>query len=194
MCRDACLAAKRLGVKVSCDLNYRQNLWTPKQAQAVMKQLMKYVDVLIANEEDSDKMLGISPAGTDVHSGKLSLEGYQDLARTLCQTFGFSLVANTLRESISASVNHWSALLYDGDKHYFSKKYTIHLVDRVGGGDSFASGLIYALLKEMSLQDSLEFAVAASCLKQTIEQDFNLSTVDEVKTLMAGDGSGRVVR
>lgn len=193
-CLEACQAARRHGVKVSCDLNYRKYLWTPEQAQAVMRPMMEYVDVLIANEEDSDKVLGIRAKGADVNSGSLSTDSYSELARTLIDTFGFEKVAITLRESISASVNNWSGILCSGSQVLTSKKYTIQLVDRVGGGDSFASGLIYGLLNDMDDQRALEYAVAASCLKQTIEFDFNLSSVSEVENLMNGNGSGRVVR
>ena len=159
-----------------------------------MRPLMKYVDVLIANEEDSDKVLGIQAKGADVNSGSLSTDSYSELARTLIDTFGFEKVAITLRESISASVNNWSGILCNGNQVLTSKKYTIQLVDRVGGGDSFASGLVYGLVKEMDDQRALEYAVAASCLKQTIEFDFNLSSVSEVENLMNGNSSGRVVR
>ena len=193
-CRDACQAARRHGVKVSCDLNYRKYLWTPEQAQSVMRPMMEYVDVLIANEEDSDKVLGIRAEGADVDSGSLNADSYSALAKKLIGTFGFEKVAITLRESISASVNGWSGILCSGEEVLRSKKYTIQLVDRVGGGDSFASGLIYGFLNDMSDQETLEYAVAASCLKQTIEFDFNLSSVEEVKSLMNGSGSGRVVR
>lgn len=193
-CRQACQAARRHNVKVSCDLNYRKYLWTPEKAQSIMRPMMEYVDVLIANEEDSDKVLGIRAEGADVDSGSLSTDSYSVLSKKLIDTFGFEKVAITLRESISASVNGWSGILCDGDQVFRSKKYTIQLVDRVGGGDSFASGLIYGFLNGMSDQETLEYAVAASCLKQTIEFDFNLSTVDEVKALMNGNGSGRVVR
>lgn len=193
-CRQACQAARRHNVKISCDLNYRKYLWTPEQAQAVMRPMMEYVDVLIANEEDSDKVLGIRAEGADVDSGSLSAESYAGLSQKLIETFGFEKVAITLRESISASVNGWSGILCDGKQVFQSKKYTIQLVDRVGGGDSFASGLIYGFLNDMPDQEALEYAVAASCLKQTIEFDFNLSSVEEVKALMKGSGSGRVVR
>ncbi len=193
MCRIAAETAHRLGVPVSCDLNYRKNLWTPEQAADVMRPLMQHVDVLIANEEDCEKTLGIS-AGADVTSGSLDADAYCNLAQKLFSAFGFGAVAFTLRESISASVNNWSGLLCRPDANYHSKKYTMQIVDRVGGGDSFASGLIYALLHGMTDQQSIEYAVAASCLKHSIENDFNLSTVDEVLALMGGDGSGRVVR
>ena len=194
ICRQACEAAKRHGVKVSCDLNYRKNLWSTEEAKRVMTPLMEYVDVCIANEEDSEKVLGIKASDTDVTTGKLSLKGYSELARKLTDTFGFEKVAITLRESISASVNNWSAMLYADGQTYLSKKYTMQIVDRVGGGDSFASGLIYACLNDFDNQKALEFATGASCLKHSIEFDFNLSTVDEVMNLINGDGSGRVQR
>lgn len=194
ICEQACIAAKNHGVKVSCDLNYRKNLWTSQEAQRVMKPLMNYVDVCIANEEDSEKVLGIRASNTDITAGKLSLEGYSRLAEKLAKTYGFEKVAITLRESLSASVNNWSALLYAGGKIYVSKKYTMQIVDRVGGGDSFASGLIYACLNDFDPQEAVEFAAGASCLKHSIEFDFNLSTVDEVMNLINGDGSGRVQR
>lgn len=194
ICRQACIAATAHGVKVSCDLNYRKNLWTSELAQAVMKPMMKYVDVLIANEEDSEKVLGVKAKDTDITSGNLSIEGYSALAKELVDIYGFERVAVTLRESISASVNNWSAILYENGTTYLSPKYCMQIVDRVGGGDSFASGLIYATLNDMESQQALNFAVAASCLKHSIELDFNLSSVEEVMNLMQGDGSGRVVR
>ena len=194
ICKQACIAAKKHGVKVSCDLNYRKTLWSTEEAQRVMQPLMQYVDVCIANEEDSEKTLGIRAADTDITSGKLSIEGYSDLARQLTDTYGFEKVAITLRESISASVNNWSAMLYANGQTYLSRKYTMQIVDRVGGGDSFASGLIYACLNGFDNQKAVEFAAGASCLKHSIEFDFNLSTVDEVMNLINGDGSGRVQR
>lgn len=194
ICKQACIAAKKHGVKVSCDLNYRKSLWSPDEARQVMSPLMEYVDVCIANEEDSEKVLGIKAADTDITSGKLSLTGYSNLAKQLVDVFGFEKVAITLRESISASVNNWSAMLYADGETYISKKYTMQIVDRVGGGDSFASGLIYACLNNFDNQSAVEFAAGASCLKHSIEFDFNLSTVDEVMTLISGDGSGRVQR
>ena len=194
ICEIACKTAKRHGVKVSCDLNYRKSLWTTEQAQNAMKPLMQYVDVLFANEEDSEKVLGVKATDTDITQGKLSLEGYISLAENLTREYGFEAVAITLRESISASVNNWSALYYTGGKAYVSKKYTMQIVDRVGGGDSFASGLIYARLNDFDEQKTVEFAAGASCLKHSIEFDFNLSTPEDVFTLINGDGSGRVVR
>ena len=187
-------AAKARGVQVSCDLNFRKKLWTSEEAGRVMGCLMEYVDVCIANEEDAEKVFGIAADNTDITGGELSDEGYRQVAAKLVERFGFKKVAITLRESISASENNWAALLYDGENYYKSKKYNITIVDRVGGGDSFGGGLIYGLLNGYSMQDTIEFAVAASCLKHSIEGDFNLVTLDEVKNLMKGDGSGRVQR
>lgn len=193
----ACEAARKAGVRVSCDLNFRKKLWTTTEAQQVMQPLMEYVDVCIANEEDADKSLGMKAGTTDVEAAELDESGYFELAGRLKDKYSFDTVAITLRESYSASRNGWSAMLLD-DKECAnprrSKQYEIQLVDRVGGGDSFASGLIYGLLKKSSTADALEFAVAASCLKQTIPGDFNLVTVDEVDKLAGGDGSGRVER
>ena len=193
-CKEACIAAKRHGVMVSCDLNYRKNLWSTEEAQAVMKPLMEYVDVCIANEEDAEKVLGVKADATDITAGKLSAEGYSVLARKLTDTYGFQAVAITLRESISASVNNWSALLYTGGKTYLSKKYTMQIVDRVGGGDACAAGVMYAWRNGGGPRKMSEDAAGASCLKHAIEFDFNLSTVDEVMNLINGDGSGRVQR
>lgn len=193
----ACNAAKKHGVTISADLNYRAKLWSTKEAQSVMVPLMEYVDVCIANEEDAEKSLGFHAGTTNVDKGELDESGYHDLIRKLKEQFKFKAVAITLRESFSASRNGWSALLHD-DKDcttpYRSKRYDIQIVDRVGGGDSFASGLIYGLLNKPSTKDALEFAVAASCLKQTIPGDFNIVTVDEVEKLAKGSGSGRVER
>jgi 2-dehydro-3-deoxygluconokinase len=191
---DACKKAKEKGITVSCDLNFRKKLWTSEKAGRVMSSLMPFVDVLIANEEDAEKVFGIKASDTDVTGGKLSDEGYYDVCRQLVDKFNFKKVAITLRESISASHNNWSALLYDGKEFYKSRKYEITIVDRVGGGDSFGGGLIYALLNGYDMQGSIEFAVAASCLKHSIEGDFNLVSVDEVKNLAKGDASGRVQR
>jgi 2-dehydro-3-deoxygluconokinase len=193
---EACKAAKAKGVKISCDLNFRKKLWTSEKAGKVMGELMQYVDVCIANEEDAEKVFGISASNTNITGGTLSDEGYKEVCQKLVDRFGFEKVAITLRESISASENNWAALLYDAnDKEFYkSKKYHMTIVDRVGGGDSFGGGLIYSLLSGYSMQDTIEFAVAASCLKHTIEGDFNLVSVDEVKNLMKGDGSGRVQR
>lgn len=194
ICLDACKAAKDLGVMISCDLNYRNKLWSKEKAGQVMGELCKYVDVCIANEEDAADVFGIHAADTDVTKGDVNHEGYKDVAKQLAERFGFSKVAITLRESISANDNNWSAMLFDGSEYVFSKKYPVHIVDRVGGGDSFGGGLIYACLNDYSSRDAIEFAVAASCLKHAVEGDFNLVTVDEVRKLAGGDASGRVQR
>lgn len=194
ICLEAVKAAKKLGVKVSCDLNYRKKLWTREKAGEVMAELVKYVDVCIANEEDAADVFGIKAAGTDVTKGEVNHEGYKDVARQLKERFGFSYVAITLRGSISANDNDWAAMLYDGKDYYFSKQYRVHIVDRVGGGDSFGAGLIYSMLNGYSAQETIEFAVAASCLKHSVEGDYNLMSVSEVKNLAGGDASGRVQR
>ena len=190
----ACKKAKAKGIVVSCDLNYRKKLWSSEEAQKSMKTLMSYVDVCVANEEDVQMSLGIEIKNNDVSNAKLNIEGYKQLAKIMIDTYGFKYVAFTLRESYSASLNGWSALLYHNGKSYLSKSYDINLVDRVGGGDSFAAGLIYGLATRMNDQDAIEFAVAASCLKQTIEGDFNRSTVEEVLSLAKSSGSGRIER
>ncbi len=194
ICLEACKYAKEKGITISCDLNYRNKLWSKAKAKEVMSELCNYVDVCIANEEDAQDVFGIKAAGTDVTTGKVNHEGYKDVARQLTETFGFKKVAITLRESVSANDNYWAAMLYDGTDYYFSKKYLMHIVDRVGGGDSFGAGLIYASLKDFAPQNAIEFAVAASCLKHSIEGDFNQVSVDEVLKLAGGDASGRVQR
>jgi 2-dehydro-3-deoxygluconokinase len=191
---EACRAAKAAGLTVSCDLNYRKKLWTPAQARETMEGLMEWVDVAIGNEEDAEKVFGISAEGADVEGGHVAAEGYEQVARTLAGRFGLKSVAITLRESRSADENGWSAmLLHDGRVHR-SRKYDVNIVDRVGGGDSFAAGLIYGLFSGKAGQDALEFAVAASCLKHSIGGDFNLVSVSEVENLVGGDASGRVQR
>jgi 2-dehydro-3-deoxygluconokinase len=194
ICLEACKAAKSKGLTVSCDLNYRKNLWTKEKAGKTMADLMKFVDVCIANEEDASDVFGIKADNSDVTSGKISHEGYKQVAKQLTDRFGFKAVAITLRESISANDNNWAAMFYTDGTAYVSKKYSVHIVDRVGGGDSFGAGLIYASLNKFSPQDAVEFAVAASCLKHTIEGDFNQVSVDEAKKLAGGDASGRVQR
>ena len=191
---EALKAAKKNGVTISVDLNYRSKLWSPQKAQSVMIPLMKYVDVCIGNEEDAEKVLGFKPENTDITKGELDIEAYKNVFKRLKDRFGFKYIGSTLRESYSASDNGWSALIYDGREFYHSKKYNIHLVDRGGGGASFAAGMIYGILNNLSLADTCEFATAASALKQTIVGDFNLATLDEVKFLMGGDASGRVQR
>ncbi len=190
---DACKAAHAAGLTVSCDLNFRKNLWSSEKAGKVMAAFMPYVDVCIANEEDAEKVFGIKAARSDITGGVLNEQGYESVARELKGRFGFKAVAITLRGSISASDNTWAAMLYR-DASFFSRTYGVHIVDRVGGGDAFAAGLIYAFLNGYGDREALEFAVAASCLKHSIEGDFNQVTVDEVKGLMAGDASGRVQR
>ena len=194
ICLEACKAAKKAGVTISCDLNYRKKLWSKAKAGEVMAQLCQYVDVCIANEEDASDVFGITASNTDVTTGTVNHEGYKDVAKQLADRFGFKKVAITLRESLSANDNLWSAMLYDGKDYYFSKKYKMHIVDRVGGGDSFGGGLIYSLLNDYDSQSTIEFAVAASCLKHSVEGDFNMVSVDEVTKLAGGDGSGRVQR
>ena len=194
ICLDACKKAKELGLTVSCDLNYRNKLWSREKAGQVMSELCKYVDVCIANEEDAADVFGIRAANTDVTKGAVSHEGYKDVAKQLAGRFGFSKVAITLRESLSASDNNWAVMLYDGTEFYFSKKYAVHIVDRVGGGDSFGGGLIYACLNQYDPQSTIEFAAVASCLKHSVEGDMNMVSVSEVQKLAGGDGSGRVQR
>lgn len=187
-------AAKKHGVTVSVDLNYRAKLWTPEEAQEVMRDLMQYVDVCIGNEEDASLCLEFTPKGLDVTKGKLDIKGYEVIFKEMMEEFGFKYVVSSLRESYSASDNGWSACIYDGKEFYHSKKYDVRIVDRVGGGDSFASGVICGLLDGKSTKDALEFGVAASALKHTIRGDFNMVTRAEVENLVGGDGSGRVQR
>jgi 2-dehydro-3-deoxygluconokinase len=191
---EACRAAKGAGLTVSCDLNYRRKLWTTAQARETMTGLMEWVDVCVGNEEDAENVFGIKAEGADVAGGHVSAEGYEQVARSLAGRFGLKAVAVTLRESRSADENGWSAvLLHDGRLHR-SRKYDVNIVDRVGGGDSFAAGLIYGLFTGRDAQGALEFAVAASCLKHSVSGDFNLVTVAEVEALVGGDASGRVRR
>ncbi len=191
---DAVKAAKAAGATVSCDLNYRKKLWSREKAGKVMGELMPYVDILIANEEDAADVFGIRAESTDITRGIIDAAGYESVARQLCERFACSKVAITLRESISASRNGWSAMLFRDGGAIRSRRYDIQIVDRVGGGDSFAAGLIYGLITGMPDADALEFGVAASCLKHTVEGDFNLVSRDEVLALAGGDGSGRVQR
>ena len=194
ICKQAVKAAKAHGCKISCDLNYRGKLWTRAQAREAMTDLCQYVDVCISNEEDAKDVFGIEAASTDIYGGKLNHEGYKSVAKQLADRFGFEKVAITLRSSISASDNDWAGMLFDGEKCCFSKEYHLRITDRVGGGDSFGGGLIYALISGYDTQDAIEFAVAASALKHTIEGDYNMVTLAEVEKLAGGDGSGRVQR
>ena len=187
-------AAKEKGITVSCDLNFRKKLWNKEKANKVMSEVCKYVDYCIANEEDAKDVFGIEADNTDINTGKLDRNGYISVAKKLTERFNFKGVAITLRESLSANDNNWSAMLYTGGQAYFSKKYAMHIVDRVGGGDSFGAGLIYSLINNYEPQKAIEFAVAASCLKHSIEGDYNMVSVKEVETLMNGNASGRVQR
>jgi len=191
---DAIKTAKRKKVAISCDLNYRKNLWSERKARAVMEKLINGIDLLIANEEDSEKVLGIKAENTNVETGTLHYPSYVNVAQQLCEKYSIKQAAISLRRSISASDNEWSAMFYDNHQAYFSQKYNIHIVDRVGGGDSFAAGLIYGIGMNWDAQRIIEFASAASCLKQTMEMDFNLATVEEIEALMNGNSSGRIQR
>ncbi|WP_264521066.1 sugar kinase [Flavobacterium sp. N1994] len=187
-------AAKERGVTTSIDLNFRKKLWTKEKAREVMTELCHFVDVCIGNEEDADLCLGFKATDTDVTKGELNLNGFKDVFQQMKAKFGFKFIASSLRESYSASDNGWSALVYDGIDFYHTKKYNVRIVDRVGSGDSFASGLIYGLVTGMPMNEAAEFGVAASALKHTIPGDLNHASLSEVKDLMMGDGSGRVQR
>ena len=191
---EACKAAKKAGATISCDLNYRAKLWTPAKAQSVMRPLMDYVDVCIGNEEDAERCLGFRP-DADVNAGRTDADGYKEIFRRMYDTFHFKYVASTLRESYSASHNGWKAIIYNGEEFYESRRYDIApIVDRVGGGDAFAGGLIHGLLTKASQGEALEFAGAASALKQTSAGDVNMVSAAEVEALAGGDASGRVQR
>jgi 2-dehydro-3-deoxygluconokinase len=194
ICVKACETAKSAGLRISCDLNYRKNLWSSEKACAVMSKLMKYVDVCIANEEDAEMVFGIKAENTDIAGGIINKAGYESVAKQLQDKFNFKQVAITLRQSISASDNKWAGMLFENNTCYFSKEYLIHIVDRVGGGDAFGGALIYALHSGYEPQPAIEFAVASSCLKQTIEYDFNQVSVAEVESLIKGNASGRIQR
>lgn len=192
--RDGLKAAKAAGLTVSCDLNFRKKLWSSDRAREVMSDLMSHVDYCIANEEDAEKVFGIKASGSEVSEGKLEHARYVEVAEKMTERFKFKGVAITLRESFSASRNGWSGLFYTNGKPFFSRRYEIEIVDRVGAGDAFGAGLIYSLLEKKSPRETVEFAVAASCLKHSIPGDFNLCSLNEIKTLLAGDASGRVQR
>lgn len=190
----ACEAAKRHGVTVSVDLNFRKKLWTSEKAISIMRPLMQYVDVCIGNEEDAMLCLGFKP-DADIEGGKTDAAGYHKIFEQMAKTFGFKYVVSTLRESYSATHNGWKALIYNGEEFYESRHYDIEpIIDRVGGGDSFAGGLIHGLLTKSTQGEALEFAVAASALKHTINGDFNLVSKEEVESLAAGNANGRVQR
>jgi len=191
----ACKVAKDHGVTISVDLNYRKKLWTTKQAQSVMQPLMEYVDVCIGNEEDAKNILGYAHKSSDVTKGKLASEEYETTLKQMIKDYNFKFAVTTLRESLSATHNKWRAIMHDGQKSYHSNTYDITpIVDRIGGGDSFAAGLIYGLISKKSNEEALNFATAASALKHTIPGDQNLVSLNEVETLLAGDASGRVQR
>ncbi len=193
VCAEALAVCKAKGVMVSCDVNYRKNLWSRDKACAVMSGLMPHVDLCIANEEDASDVFGIH-ADTSVTDGTLDTARYRDVAAQLAERFGLSTVAITLRTSVSADDNKWAGMLYTGGECYYSKTYDVHIVDRVGGGDSFGAGLIYATLRGYDPQSGLEFATAASCLQHSMHGDFNYTTKAEIERLVGGDGSGRVRR
>ena len=194
ICKTALIKAKEKGITVSCDLNFRKKLWSKERAGKVMDELCRYVDYCIANEEDAKDVFGIEADNSDIYGGKLDRDGYISVAKKLTERFNFKGVAITLRESKSANDNDWSGMLYTDNQAYFSKKYSMHIVDRVGGGDSFGGGLIYSLISGKDSQSAIEFAVAASCLKHSIEGDFNQVSVKEVEALAGGNASGRVQR
>ena len=194
ICKTALIKAKEKGITVSCDLNFRKKLWSKEKAGKVMDELCRYVDYCIANEEDAKDVFGIEADNSDIYGGKLDRDGYISVAKKLTERFNFKGVAITLRESKSANDNDWSGMLYTDNQAYFSKKYSMHIVDRVGGGDSFGGGLIYSLISGKDSQSAIEFAVAASCLKHSIEGDFNQVSVKEVEALAGGNASGRVQR
>ena len=195
ICEQACKKAKEKGITISCDLNFRKTLWSSEKAQKVMSNLVQYVDVCIANEEDADKVLGIKAPNNNVESGKLNKRGYEYVAKEICERFGCKKVAITLRESINASRNGWSGMIYNatGIANY-STHYDIDIVDRVGGGDSFTGAMIYSLITGKDDKSAIEFAIAASCLKHSIEGDFNRVTVSDVENLINNGGNGRVQR
>jgi 2-dehydro-3-deoxygluconokinase len=198
--REALEAARAAGLRTSFDLNFRKKLWSEKQAQQTMRPMMPLIDVVIANEEDIQSVLGLEVEGTDVTSGQLNLEAYRHVAERITKEFGAAIVAITLRESVSASDNGWSAVIFDSNakgatgQFTRSQRYDVRLIDRIGGGDSFAAGLIYGLVTGRAPEAALRFAVAASALKQTIPGDFNRVSVAEVDRLAGGDASGRVQR
>jgi len=194
ICLEACGKAKEKGLTISCDLNYRKNLWGKDKAREIMSGLMEYVNVCIANEEDAADIFSINAKDTDVENGKLSRDGFKEVAKTMADRFSLDHAGVTLRSSKTANDNLWAAMLYDRNGYYFSKEYPVHIVDRVGGGDAFSAALICALIKQYDPQYAVDFAAAASCLKHSVEGDFNHISQDEAEALMRGDGSGRVKR
>ena len=193
---NAVKAAKKAGLTVSCDINYRSKLWSAQKARPVMTEIMKYVDVCIGNEEDAEIVFGIKAGATDVTKGQLDTDGYKKSLQTVAETFGCKIVAYSQRKSYSASDNGWSGIIYDDEKKqvYTSAQYDIRITDRIGGGDAFASGLIYALHNNISPANAIETAAAAGCLDQTLEGDFCLFGINDVIDLAGGNSSGRVKR
>lgn len=194
ICIEACKKAKEKNIPVSIDLNYRSKLWTKEQAKETMEKIAPYAHVCVANEEDAKDVFGIEADDTDIENGKLNKNGYKTVAKKLADKYGFKKVAITLRTSINANINRWTALYYDGADYYFSREHEMMIVDRLGGGDSFCAGLIYSILSGKSSFDAVEFASAASCLKHSVEGDFNMVTAEEVERLAAGNASGRIQR
>ena len=190
---EALKKAKDRSIMVSCDLNYRAKLWDKEQANKTMTELMQYTDILITNEEDAEKVFGIS-SGSDVEAGKIDIDGFKKVAKKLYDRFKFKLVASHLRESITATDNGWQVILFDGQHFAVSRKYNIHIIDRIGSGDSFVAGLIYCYLIRKDLQAVAEFSAAAGCLKHTVHGDFNIVSKSEIEKLAAGISSGRISR
>jgi 2-dehydro-3-deoxygluconokinase len=186
--------AKKFDVKVSVDLNYRKKLWSEKEARSSMTKFMPYVNVLFGNEEDPTRVFGLIPRGSDVEKGTIDIKGYRELTESLIQKFGFEKVAITLRESISASANYWSAILSDGQRLFQGPRYHVHILDRVGTGDAFAAGLIYAFIDGKAEAEALSFGIAAACLKHSVLGDFGMATVEEVEAFAQGQTTGRVQR
>jgi len=191
---EAVQSARKAGLTVSCDINYRAKLWDKKRARDIMTRLIEYADVVIANEQDASDVFGIEPEGTDVTRGVLNREAYAHVAQKLARVGGASTVAVTLRESRSASDNRWSAMIYDGEAVFFSRVYDLHLVDRVGAGDAFCGGLIHGLLRQWPSEQALEFGVAASAWKQTLPGDMNCLNETEILALIGGNVTGRIQR
>ena len=186
--------ARDMGIPVSADLNFRKKLWTEERAREVMTELMPYVDVLIGNEEDPLRVFGVRSGATEVESGLIDPQGYESMTRTLMDRFNFKKVAITLRESLSASENYWSACLRNGEDFLVGPRHHVWIVDRVGSGDAFAAGLIYGFLTGKSDADALSFGISSACLKHTVQGDFNDVSVEEVERLVSGEISGRVRR
>ncbi len=190
----ACKKAKSMGLTVSCDLNYRSKLWTLQKARRIMKELCNDVDILFANEDDIQNIFGIKTEHTDTEDGIIDIDAYKNTIQTLVNKNGFKKVAVTLRKSVNASINNFSGIYFDGKDFFRSKDYSINIIERVGSGDAFAAGLIYALCNKFDGQKSVEFAAAAGVLKHTIEGDYNMISAEEVERLAKSSGTGRIIR